>query len=313
MKNTSRIAARIAVIVLAGAVIYSFLPVARLYLSKDAPIVTNAAAIDKIKDNKDGHFAFIFFGDSHSGLIFNDSATLKLVGRMNREDRFRKIPIDFVLSSGDLTFRGSPWQYRIFNRIRSLIKWPVICTIGNHDDDKGGEPRFDKNIGRTEFSFADRNSYFIFADSRSGDLSEEQFARLEKELKSSAPYAHRFVILHKSPVSLCHQSWYRPELSPWSYRFMKLCEKYKVDMVLSGHEHMFAEREFGGVRYVVSGGAGMLITAPSRDNGVLHYVLVRVYGDYVDYEVRKVFPPLWEFLAYYMWKDIFWFVKDILF
>ena len=93
---------------------------------------------------------------------------------------------------------------------------------------------------------------------------------------------------------------------------MKLCEKYKVDIVFSGHEHMFRELTHGGVRYVTSGGGGMLTHIPSYDGGYLHYVVVRVYGDYVDYEVRKIRPPFWEFLTYYMWKDLFYLVKDTL-
>lgn len=313
MKITFKAALRALAIITAVATIYSFMPVVGLYLMKDRPVVTNAAAVEKLDGRENGHFAFLVFGDNHAGLIFNDSATLKLVRSMNREDRFRKVPIDFVISTGDITFRGRPWHYRVFSRIRSLIKWPVICAAGNHDDDFGGRKRFGEYAGSAEFAFSDRNSYFIFADSSSGELSDEQFARLERELRTSAGYAHRFVILHKSPVSLYHRSWYRPELSPWSYRFMKLCEKYRVDMVFSGHEHMTAAREFGGVTYITGGGGGMLTTVPSCDGGVLHYLFVRVYGGYADYEVRKVFPPLWEFLSYYMWKDVFYFVKDVIY
>lgn len=313
MKSHIKTALKVIAAVTIIATVYSFLPVVRLYVSKDAPAVTNAVAIEKLKAGDGGHFAFIFFGDNHAGLIFNDSATLKIISRIRAENRYKKAPVDFVLSSGDVTFRGSPWQYRIFNRIRALIKWPFICTMGNHDDDKGGAARFGENVGPANFSFPCRNSYFIFVDDSRNDISEEQFLRIENELKISEPYTHRFIIMHKSPISVYYQSWYRPELSPWSYRFMKMCEKYRVDMVLSGHEHMFGAREFGGVKYVTSGGGGMLSVAPSWDNGFLHYIVVRVYGDYVDYEVRRVFPPLWEFFTFYMWKDIYWFVKDVLF
>ena len=93
---------------------------------------------------------------------------------------------------------------------------------------------------------------------------------------------------------------------------MKLCEKYKVDIVFSGHEHMFRKMEFGGVRYIVSGGGGMIPHIPAWDGGYLHYIVVKVYGDYVDYEVRKVFPPAWELFTYYIWKDAFYFLKSVL-
>ena len=134
----------------------------------------------------------------------------------------------------------------------------------------------------------------------------------EEDLKRSSAYAHRFIIMHKPPISPYFQSWYRPELSPWSYRFMKLCEQYKVDMVFSGHEHLFKEKSFGGVKYITSGGGGMPTQIPASGGAFLHYTVVRVYGDYIDYEVRKIFPPVWEYLTLYMWKDAFYFLKDVL-
>ena len=307
---------KISAAIILVAAVYSLIPVTALYLKKDASWYTNEEAVERLKDNKGEYFAFVVFGDNHAGLLFNDSASLKLVRGINREDRFGKIPVDFVAIAGDVTNRGSEWDYRIFNKIRSLIKWPVISAIGNHDDDddKGkGLTYFKRYIGDGEFSFADRNSYFIVIDNAIGDLSDEQFARLEEELKKSLAYKHRFIIAHKAPLSLYQQAWFRPELSPWSYRFMKMCENYKVDIVFSGHEHMFQDGTFGNVKYIISGGGGMLIQIPASDGGFLHYLVVRVYGDYIDYEVRKVFPPFWEFLTYYMWKEVFYFFKSVIF
>lgn len=295
--------------------IASILPTIKLYLSPEPKLFsTNDMVIEKLKKNDGTAFSFIVMSDCHAGLIFDDSAFLKQIGRINREGRFRKTNLDFVAIAGDVSFRGSAWDYSIFNRLRALIRWPVVCAIGNHDDndDKGGLSRFKKYVGRMEFSFGNRNSYFIFIDNSSGDLTEKQFKKLEDELKISQAFAHRFVILHKPAISPYQQSWYRPELNPWSQRFMKLCEQYKVDIVFTGHEHMFKELVHGGVRYVTAGGGGIITQHPKRDGGFLHYLVVRVYGDYVDYEVRETFPPLWEFFCYYMWKDIFYFLRDVL-
>lgn len=302
------------VLVLAAA-IYSLFPAAKLYLMKEPAPYTNAQAVERLRDNKGDHFEFIVLGDNHAGLIFNDSAALKLVRGINREGRFKKVGIDFAVIAGDVANRGSLWDFRIYNKIRSLVKIPVISAIGNHDDDddKGKSAAyFEKYAGEKEFSFADRNSFFIVVDNSKGDLDDEQFAKLEGELKKSQSYTHAFIICHKSPISPYQQSWYRPELNPWAYRFMKLCEKYRVDMVFSGHEHMFKEMDFGGVKYITSGGGGMLTQFPQGDGAFLHYVVVRIYGDYVDHETRKIFPPLWEFLTYYMWKDLLHIVKDVL-
>jgi predicted phosphodiesterase len=294
---------------------HSVSPLLWLYAKKDAPQPTNDEAAAKLKANTGDLFGFIVMGDNHAGFPYDDSATLKMARLMNREDRFKdKLPIDFVANMGDATFyTGRESNYRVYNKIRSLIKWPVITAMGNHDYVKGGWKNFKKYLGSKEFSFTDRNSYFIVLDYRISEMEEAQFAWLESELKKSAAYKHRFIFMHKPPVSLHQQSWFRPEMSPWSRHFMSLCEKYKVDIVFAGHEHMFRTRVLGGVRYIISGGGGMMTQIPDSDGGYLHYVVVRVNGDYVDYEVRKVFPPFWEFVTYYMWKEAMYALKHVFF
>ncbi len=304
----------IAAVVIAILAVHSLSPVIWLYLKQCPPQPTNEQAVAKLKANTGDHFAFIAFGDNHAGFIFDDSAAVKMIRLMNREDRFKKLPIDFVANLGDVTFsKGREWDYRVYDKLRSMIRWPVVSAMGNHDYQKGGWRMFKSRLGSCQFAFANRNSYFIVLDLKITDPTEEQFAWVEGELKRSAGYTHRFIFMHKPPISLYQRSWFRPELSPWSYRLMKLCEKYSVDMVMAGHEHMFKERLFGGVRYIISGGGGMLPQIPESDGGFLHYVMVRVYGDYVDYEVRRVFPPLWEFLTYYMWKEAFYGLKHVFF
>lgn len=305
----------ITVIAIAALAVFSLMPAVFLYLSPDPPIETNARAIERLSGNDGSLFRFIVTADTHNGLIFNDSATLKAVWNINRENRFKgKAPVDFVLLAGDVTFRGAPWHWRIFNRIRSMIRLPVITAVGNHDDDTvKAKELFTKYVGPKNISFTNRNSYFILIDNAINDISPKLFAWLEEELKKSQPYTHRFVVAHKPPLSPTQQSWYRPESNRWSYRLMKLCEQYKVDMVISGHEHMFKEMRHGGVTYLTGGGGGFIPYVPGDNGGFTHYLVVRVYGDYVDYETRRVFPPFWEYLTYYMWKDLFYFVKGVLF
>ncbi|HNX91589.1 MAG TPA: metallophosphoesterase [Candidatus Omnitrophota bacterium] len=306
---------KITAIILAVLCINSISPLVWFYIQKETPQPTNEEAAAKLKDNAGEHFSFIVFGDNHGGFPLNDSATLKLIRLMNREDRFKgKTSIDFAVNLGDATFyRGREANYRDYNKLRSLIKWPVITVMGNHDYVNGGWRHFQKYIGKHEFSFTDRNSYFIILDNKITDVTEKQFVWLDAELQKAASYKHRFLFMHKSPISLYYQSWFRPENNKWAHRLMKLCEKHNVDIVFAGHEHMFAERLFGKVRYVISGAAGMPVLFPESDGGYLHYVVVRVYGDYVDYEVRKVFPPFWEYIGYYLWKEIFYGLKFVFF
>ena len=121
-------------ILLIGAMLYSFLPLVFFWLSKDAaPPEKNETVVEKLKDNKGSYFSFIVFGDNHSGLAFNDAATLKEIWHINREDRFRKVPIDFVLNVGDVALDQKRAHFRAYNKILDLIKFPVVflgsCTL----------------------------------------------------------------------------------------------------------------------------------------------------------------------------------------
>jgi len=285
-------------------VIYSLLPLVSFYFVKGASKNdNNEKAVNELKNNEGVYFSFIVFGDNHAGLCFNDAAALKEIWNMNREDRFGKSPIDFVLSVGDVTLDGSRRQFLNYKKLQSLIKYPLVSAIGNHD-----EPfLFKEFCGMKEFVFVNRNSYFIVLDNEIGELSEKQFVYLEEKLKDAQKYENIFIAMHKPPFDPYQQEWYNMDNSPWAFRFRKLCARYNVDMVFSGHKHMFKSETFDGVENVVTGGGGMLIEIPEADGGYLHYVKVTVNHDYVTYEVRKVSPPLWEYVTYYFWKEaVYW-------
>jgi len=285
-------------------VIYSLLPLVSFYFVKGASKNdNNEKAVNELKNNEGVYFSFIVFGDNHAGLCFNDAAALKEIWNMNREDRFGKSPIDFVLSVGDVTLDGSRRQFLNYKKLQSLIKYPLVSAIGNHD-----EPfLFKEFCGMKEFVFVNRNSYFIVLDNEIGELSEKQFVYLEEKLKDAQKYENIFIAMHKPPFDPYQQEWYNMDNSPWAFRFRKLCARYNVDMVFSGHKHMFKSETFDGVENVVTGGGGMLIEIPEADGGYLHYVKVTVNHDYVKYEVRKVSPPLWEYVTYYFWKEaVYW-------
>jgi len=299
---------KIVVFVFLAMVVYSFLPLIPFWLMNGKGISgNNAASVEELKNNEGNYFSFIVFGDNHAGLIFNDAATLKEIWHMNREDRFRKVPIDFVLSVGDVTLDGKRSHFKAYKKMQKLIKFPVIAAIGNHDD---GE-LFEEFCGEKEFSFVNRNSYFIIMDNEDGQPTEAQFKWFEGELKKGQQYDNIFIAMHKPPFDPYQQEWYNEDNSPWAYRFRKLCGKYGADMVFTGHKHMFKHEEFDGVDYIVTGGGGMIIEIPEADGGYLHYVRVMVNNDYVTYETRKISPPLWEYLSYYFWKEAMYWARNL--
>lgn len=299
---------KILLYILIAAVGYSFLPLVPFWAMKGASLNdNNAYNAAMLKDNEGSYFSFIVFGDNHAGLIFNDAATIKEIWHMNREDRFAKAPIDFVLSVGDVSLDGKRSHFEAYKKLQAMIKYPVIAAIGNHDD----RQLFSEFCGEKEFVFTDRNSFFIVLDNEVGELKEAQFVWLEEKLKEGQKYEHIFVALHKPPFDPYQQEWYNMDNMPWAYRFRKLCAEYGVDLVFSGHKHMFKVQAFDGVENIVTGGGGMLIEIPEADGGFLHYLRVMVNNDYVTYEVRKVSPPLWEYVAYYFWKEAIYWARNL--
>lgn len=289
------------------AIIYSFLPLIPFWFMAPASSSdNNQANIKKLENNEGAYFSFIVFGDNHSGLILNDAATLAEIWHMNREDRFRKAPIDFVLNTGDVSLDGKRSHFLAYKKMQKLIQYPMVAVIGNHDDAK----LFNEYCGLKEFAFANRNSYFIIVNDEEGLITDRQFDWLEDQLKKAKGYDNIFVAMHKPPFDPYQQDWYRADNRQWSYRFRDLCAKYNVKMVFSGHKHMFKHERFDNVDYIVTGGGGMIIEIPEADGGFLHYVRVVVDHDYVTYEVRKISPPLWEYMTYYIWKEALYRARD---
>ena len=303
------------IIVFIAVNLYSLIPIIAFYFKAAPPITeTNETATGRLEKNKDPYFSFIVTSDTGSGFFMNEATTLKVASRINREDRFKKIPIDFVMNVGDVTFRGREAHYKNYTKIKKIIKFPIIDAIGNHDPASTGGKKdislFNKYCGKEEFSFTDRNSYFIVLDDEDGSFKEAQFKWFEEELKKGQGYKHIFVFMHKPPFNPYQQAWYRVETNPWSHRFLKLCDEYKVDMVFSGHENVSRVVKFGSVTYMVSGGGGTLLIQPSSEGSFPNYIVVKINGDYVDYEIRKVNPPVWEFFVFYMWKDLAYFIQN---
>lgn len=307
MGRHSRKIRKILIIAFFAAILYSFLPLVHFWIMKPAPNSdNNQANVQKLSENKGVYYSFIVFGDNHAGLIFNDAATLKEIWHMNREDRFKKVPIDFVLSTGDVTLDGSRNDFIAYKKLQKQIKYPVIATIGNHDD----RTLFEKYSGEKEFAFVNRNSYFIILDNEEGELSQTQFKWLEEHLKIGQNYDHIFISMHKPPYDPYQQEWYNEDNSPWAYRFRKLVGEYNVSMVFAGHKHLFDHEVFDGVDYITTGGGGMLIEVPEYDGGYHHYVRVHVNNEYVTYEVRRISPPFWEYVTYYFWKEAVYWIRN---
>ncbi len=215
--------------------------------------------LDIVPDQKppaEGTFRFVIMSDLHSGYnIF--------------VPEFKEIlqsDPDFVIVNGDFTNLGYPSEYMVAAAFTEVLPIPVYSTIGNHDAWNGGSTSYNKYYGPFNYSFVYQNTKFIFLDSSSGIIGENQFEWLIGELESNnSPFL--FVISHMPPIdtvtgvfdtsnTLHPESLHTIHSKSESDYLLRLMAQYDVDVFLSGHTHYQGQTVLDGTAYVTSGVLG---------------------------------------------------------
>ncbi len=211
---------------------------------------------------KEGSVRFAAIGDMGTG----DPAQYQIAQRM-LEYR-QNFPFDFVIMLGDNIYGGkSPADLR--NKFELPYK-PLLdagvkfyAALGNHDDTN---ERFYKPFnmnGEQYYSFKKGNVRFFVLDS--DYLDPKQLAWLEKELSSEGPdwkicYFHH--PLYSSGAFHGSSTELRLVLEP-------LFVKYGVQVVFSGHEHVYERvKPQNGIYYFTEGASGELRAGNLRQMGL---------------------------------------------
>ncbi len=192
---------------------------------------------------------------------------------------------DAVLTTGDMVLRGSDeadWQ-RFFAVIEPLAaRVPYYPSMGNHDVGRAGDGgrramalfalpvglapsirSFAPFLGTAAavrqdtdgdwYSFDIANVHLVFLDSNRYDQAA-QLTWLENDLRDARRRQVRAVIAltHAGPWSRgIHQG---SKLA--RERYVPVLVQFGVELLLSGHEHLYQRGQFAGLRYIVSGGGG---------------------------------------------------------
>jgi len=172
--------------------------------------------------------------------------------------------MEFLLHTGDLERVGGDEAWETFRKRTSRFRKPLRVVIGNHELRKPGTREgFVKFFGLpgTNYSFAHKDAHFSIVDDAGGSLPPETLAWLDRDLaehpKGKLGISVLIVAMHAPPRTdgiFPHGTV--SEYGEQSANLLEILKRHGVDAVLCSHEHMHYVEEWGGVRVVVSGGAG---------------------------------------------------------
>jgi Calcineurin-like phosphoesterase len=192
-----------------------------------------------------------------------------------------------VISTGDQVNDGrAAGEWAIFNEIISPVRKTseFFPLLGNHE--RNADLYFSNfELPASERWYSVRKGPMIFFMLDSNWLigpGSNQHAWLEKELQN-IPKDIKFVaaVFHHPTIS----SGPYPDEKNLQRRLLPLLEKYRVDIVFVGHEHVYERSLKDGITHVTTGGGGAPLHLKLRHNpygqifaSVHHFCVLRVAG-----------------------------------
>lgn len=232
-------------------------------------------------DSDRSPFALLAYGDNRT-----DDRAHELVVRA-----MLAAPSDLLVHTGDYvedSSREVEWK-RFFDAEAPLLRDRCVFTaIGNHELVDSGRA-YRAYFGATYSTMRWQFARFWFADAQDDSPSRWLLDELDKS-DGEPGLVWRIVVLHQGPYASGphgpNPSLTTSELDTW--------RKHPVDLVLSGHDHIYERGVARGLRYVVTGGAG----APSyriverlrttrKTDTARHYVRLDLSPDRVKLAARR--------------------------
>jgi 3',5'-cyclic AMP phosphodiesterase CpdA len=249
-----------------------------LEASKGFRVEAQLAKLDAQPAAADGSVRFAVIGDMEPGRFVWER---RLWGRPGAaETQLRSIQtagVEFAVQLGDFVSRGTSKNYaRFFGLMRRVDpKTPYLPVLGNHDRSdphtNADAALFEKLLAPANYAF-DRGGFrFVLFDTTGEGVTPEQLRWLDAALDTDRK---KLVFVHIPPVQL--KRFLTLGLGGFiegSEEFTAMMTRRHVARVYCGHIHGLAWTDYGGVRYVLSGGGGSPLY-PSPVERVYHYITV---------------------------------------
>jgi len=189
-------------------------------------------------------YTIVFTGDTHIGGLDNLNQVLA-----NAENEAAV----FLAIAGDVT-TGNEDDYQVASTALSAsFPFDIAVTCGNHDLYFGGWEWFHNYFGSASYTIevqaGTASDLYIFLDTGSGTLGSSQFSWLKDVLSTSEDYRHVVVTTHVNFFRNRFTGSTNP-LNQEILAMLDLFESHKVDLVITGHDHLRYIDTFGHCTYI---------------------------------------------------------------
>lgn len=234
-----------------------------------------------------------------SFLVYGDNRTQHEVHRSVVEVMEREENVRFLLHTGDMVEMGGrprDWD-AYFDIARDFLRHhPLFPSLGNHElYGPGGANNYARHFrpplrNAAYYSLNYGPVRVIALDSNEEwDAASPQLAWLRETLAQETDARFTFVVLHHAPLSSGPHGGHE---GMQENGVVELMRDAGVDLVFSGHDHMYERGDRDGYKYIVSGGGGAPLYYPNnRIEGqfafvpAYHYLRVDLVGDEVQIAV----------------------------
>ena len=238
---------------------------------------------DKLEHKDDNELSFAVVGNIKNSITIFDNNILRDI---------RNNKVDFIISTGNNIVDGGEGKYRVLHKTLQNMDKPFITGVGETEVEDEGYKNFYKYFGPFYYSFALKDSFFIFLDTTDHTSKEWQKEWLKSQLKQSKNYNKRFIIMNKPPVKLDASYILRDKkkyiIDEKEREFYQsIFAEYEVDYVFSSNLQLYHREEIKGVNYIISGGAGGELLVDD-ENSFYHYITLNLSENNLEYSVNKI-------------------------
>ncbi|MBQ8209594.1 MAG: metallophosphoesterase family protein [Clostridia bacterium] len=222
-------------------------------------------------DNGDNLVNFVVVADIQASSLENFEK-----GKATIEAAFKKMPYaDFYANLGDFTNDSTNEEWDYYAEAMDAINatQTIVPVAGNHDSNSGwfnnmfalDTTESVRTNNGVNYSFDYGNVHVAVVNTNDNiSISNAQLTWLENDMNSTDA-DWKIVFMHKSPYSLGKDiKW--PDACYLQESLAAVCDKTNVDLVMSGHDHMYLRTKAlndnkvvdqkDGTTYVLAGTAG---------------------------------------------------------